>query len=123
MPHPLDTLAALIVWTAILPSLSAQERALTDPSGVEFFEKRIRPLLSEHCYQCHSEAKKRSGLVLENVAGMFRGGERGSAIVPGHPEQSLLVRAIEHNGELHMPPKGKLSAQQIADVSAWVKKG
>jgi cytochrome c553 len=120
-----SAVAGLALFCGILLTLaSAQERAAPgDSAGIEFFERRIRPLLAEHCYQCHNAGKKRSGLVLENLAGMIKGGERGPAVVPGHPEQSLLVRAIEQDGELRMPPKGKLSAQQIADLTAWVKRG
>jgi mono/diheme cytochrome c family protein len=114
-------LSTVVVLTAA--PLPAQERPAADAAGIEFFEKRIRPLLAEHCYQCHNAAKKRSGLVLESVAAMIKGGERGPALVPGDPEQSLIVRAVEQAGELKMPPKGKLSVQQIADVAAWVKKG
>src|SRR5262245_48909888 len=95
--------AAFVLFCGGLLALaSAQERGAADSAGVEFFERRIRPVLAEHCYQCHSAAKKRSGLVLENLSGMIKGGERGPAVVPGHPEQSLLVRAIEQDGELRM---------------------
>jgi hypothetical protein len=88
------TLSALVLLAIATPGL-AQQRA-ADAAGIEFFEKRIRPLLVENCYGCHASAKKRSGLALDSVTGMVKGGERGPAIVPGHPEKSLLVNAVHH---------------------------
>jgi mono/diheme cytochrome c family protein len=94
--------------------------------GIEFFERRIRPLLVEHCYECHSAgAKEIEGeLLVDSRAGLRRGGYSGSAVMPGDPEQSLLVKAIRYNNpDLQMPPAAKLSAEQIADIEAWVKRG
>src|SRR4051794_20525240 len=78
--------------------------------GVEFFEKKIRPVLVEHCYKCHSGAagKQKGGLVLDSRAGLRKGGETGPAVVPGKPAESLLVKAVCYTEEsLRMPPKGK----------------
>ncbi len=94
--------------------------------GVEFFEKKVRPLLVQHCYSCHSaDAKKvRGGLLLDSRPGLLKGGDSGPAVVPGAPRQSLLVRAVRHADEsLKMPPKGKLSAREIGDLETWVKMG
>ncbi len=93
----------------------------------DFFEKKIRPLLVENCYQCHSaEAEKLKGaLFLDSKAGILKGGESGAAIVPGDVEKSLLIKAIRYTDkDLQMPPKDKkLSAAQIADMETWVKMG
>src|SRR5437868_14592401 len=78
-----------------------------DPAGVEFFEKRVRPLLVRHCYECHSsEAKKvKGGLLLDSRAAVLKGGRSGPVLVPGKPDQSLLIKAVRyHDEDLRMPP-------------------
>src|SRR5580698_10340645 len=94
----------------------------------DLFEAKIRPLLAEHCYDCHSaEKKQKAGLVLDSRAGWEKGGDSGSPIVPGKPEDSLLVKAIHWaDKDLRMPPEkagGKLSDGQIADLEKWIKGG
>ena len=84
------------------------EAALPDSDGIEFFESKIRPVLASKCFACHSQnaaqAKKLKGkLLLDSKAGVLAGGESGPAIVPGQPEQSLLIEAIRHQS-LEMPP-------------------
>jgi mono/diheme cytochrome c family protein len=96
--------------------------------GIAFFEQKIRPVLVEHCYSCHSaEAKKLKGnLYLDSKAGWEQGGDSGEpAIIPGQPEQSLFIRTIQHLEEdMEMPPKKpKLPDAVIADLVAWVKMG
>lgn len=91
-----------------------------------FFERRIRPLLVENCYECHStDAKEiKGGLLLDSRAGVIKGGNTGPAVVPGLPDASLIIRAVRHTDpELSMPPKKKLSPQQIADLVEWVRMG
>jgi mono/diheme cytochrome c family protein len=98
-----------------------------DDGGVEFFEKKVRPVLVDHCYSCHSaEADKvKGGLLLDTHAAMLKGGDSGASLVPGDPDKSLIIKAVRYTDEnLQMPPKNKkLSAQQIADLEAWVKMG
>jgi len=95
--------------------------------SIEFFEKKIRPLLVEHCYKCHSaeSEKVKGGLRLDTRAGLLKGGDTGPAIVPGDPEKSLLIKAVRYTDkDLQMPPKDKkLPDAQIADLVAWVKMG
>ncbi len=92
-----------------------------------FFEGKIRPLLSASCYKCHSveSGKNRGGLVLDTKDGWVKGGDTGTAIVPGDPDKSLLIKAISYKDpDVQMPPKGeKLTDQQIADLTTWVKMG
>jgi hypothetical protein len=93
---------------------------------LEFFENRVRPVLVDRCYSCHStQAEKvKGGLLLDSREAVLKGGDSGPAIVPGDPERSLLVKAIRHTDDLQMPPKAeKLSEQQISDLVAWVKMG
>jgi len=94
---------------------------------LEFFENKIRPILSDNCYKCHShEAPKlKGGLSVEFRDLLLKGGENGPAIVPGDPEKSLLIKAVRYtDADLQMPPKNKkLSDQQIGDLETWVKMG
>jgi hypothetical protein len=92
--------------------------------GVEFFEKRIRPLLVNNCFECHSKGKKRSGgLLLDSRVSILKGGDTGPAIEPGHPERSLLITAVGYMETPRMPPRSKLTDGQIADLITWVKMG
>jgi len=97
------------------------------PAETQFFENKIRPILSDKCYKCHStQAEKvRGSLLLDSKEGVLKGGETGPAIVPGNPEKSLLIKAVRYTDpDLQMPPKGnKLADDQIADLVSWVKMG
>jgi hypothetical protein len=115
---------------AALLAFSARSAVRGDSSPLDFFESRVRPVLVEHCYKCHStEAEKVKGeLYLDTRDGVLKGGVSGPAIVPGDPDKSLLIKAVRYtDAELQMPPqKGggeKLSPEQIADLEAWVKMG
>ena len=115
-----------ILIAAATPAFAAATGDL--PKGhLEFFENKIRPILKENCYKCHSleAGKAKGGLTLDTRDGWEKGGENGSAMEPGAPDKSLIVKAISYEDpDLQMPPKGeKLSPQQIADMTAWVKMG
>ncbi len=102
--------------------------AADDPTSLAFFEQKIRPVLVEQCYECHStQAKKlKSGLYLDSKAGWQKGGESGKPIIiPGQPDQGLLLRSIRHlEPDLEMPPKKpKLPDAVVADFAAWIKAG
>src|SRR5688572_13169181 len=111
-----------------LPFLGAFARG---EEPVDFFEKRIRPLFAEHCSECHSAGAKKvkGGLRLDSRDGVIKGGENGAAIVPGKPDESLLITAVRyHDKDLRMPPPKddvprKLSAAQIQDLEEWVRIG
>jgi hypothetical protein len=98
------------------------------PEQLEFFEKKIRPVLVEHCYDCHSEEKGKSKgeLTLDSRDGIRAGGDRGPAVVPGKPDESILINAIRQVGQLRMPPDsrgGMLPDEVIGDFEKWVKDG
>jgi hypothetical protein len=106
-----------------LLSLSATVRAGDD---LDFFEKRIRPVLVQRCEKCHGPDKQKGGLRLDSKAGWIRGGDRGPAIIPGKPDESPLVRAVRHtDDDLAMPPHpaAKLSDGELTDLTDWVRRG
>jgi hypothetical protein len=95
-----------------------------EPGGVEFFEKRVRPVLVERCYECHGEKKQKGGLRLDSAAAVRAGGDSGAVLVPGQPEKSLLIKVISWSDpDLQMPPKNKLPDAEIAVLTEWVKMG
>ena len=93
-------------------------------TDVDFFEKKIHPVLVEHCYRCHSSTAKklRGELLLDSRWGWQQGGESGAVIVPGEPEKSRLISALRYE-KLEMPPKAKLPASVIADFARWIEMG
>ena len=112
---------ALFCWV-----LSLTRAAAADDGGLEFFEKRIRPVLVERCFKCHSSeaAKAKGGLRLDRKASVVEGGDSGTAFVPGKPDESLLIKAIQWTGVVsEMPPDSKLPDQVIADFREWVRLG
>ncbi|TWU20675.1 Planctomycete cytochrome C [Novipirellula galeiformis] len=90
----------------------------------DFFESQIRPLLITHCIECHGAKKQESGLRLDSREGWLHGGDSGAAIVPGDPESSLLIKAVNGSDDAaQMPPDGKLTPDEIAHLVTWVKQG
>ena len=98
-----------------------------DAKGIAFFESKIRPVLVEHCYQCHSvkAGKSDGGLLLDSREAIRAGGDRGPAVVPGDPKASLLLTAVSHaDPDLKMPPKKeRLPDAVIADLKTWIQTG
>ena len=127
--HGAANLSGIELWSgdgAIPTTAGALFVTTLTPEHTEFFERKVRPVLVEHCYECHSAGAKKikGGLVLDSRAGVIKGGDTGAAITPGDPEASLLIQAIRHtDADLAMPPKKKLSPLAIADLEAWVKMG
>jgi hypothetical protein len=129
-----------IRWTILITAMflgvicprlgSADEETSPTESGeftdeqIEYFEKKVRPLLSQHCYECHSEKSKalKGELRLDGRQLALQGGESGAAFVAGKPEESLLVEAVRWK-TLEMPPKGKLKDTEIATFEKWVEMG
>jgi hypothetical protein len=115
--------------TAMLHAADAPAEVKMDPAGLEFFEKNVRPILTERCYECHSKEKgvSKGGLIMDSRSGMLAGGDQGAAVVPGDLKKSLLIVAVHQTDpELSMPPRkkgAKLSDAQIATLEQWVKMG
>ncbi|MGV3720523.1 MAG: DUF1549 domain-containing protein, partial [Actinomycetota bacterium] len=90
--------------------------------ATELFEKEIRPLLLAECGACHGPNRQEGGLRLDERAGAIKGGSRGSSLSPGHPERSLLLHAIRHEG-IKMPPGKRLPEAKIALLESWIRSG
>ncbi len=100
-----------------------QENLLRHGNFQEDFEKHIRPLLAEHCLKCHGPTKQSGGLRLDSRDSLLKGGATGPAVVSGKPDESLLLKAVAHKGDLRMPPKGKLKDEEVAKLRDWVRHG
>ena len=118
-------IARLVFCTFTALQLLKVSAKADEAKNMEFFEKKVRPLLLEHCSKCHSsqEKKTKGGLDLDTRESTLQGGDTKAAIVPGKPTESLLIQSIGYNSDIKMPPKGKLSEQAIADLTEWVKMG
>ena len=118
------TLSAVALFALMLRPLPAEDavKKPVDAAGIEFFEKKIRPVLLQHCYECHSAKSKnvKGGLLLDSREAAQKGGDSGAAVVPKNVAESLLISALRHDG-FEMPPKGKLPDSVIADFVKWVE--
>ncbi len=114
-----------VCMLTMMTAFGEEDASAVTAEGRQFFESKIRPVLAEFCYQCHSsEEKIRGGLVLNTREGMRHGGDSGSAVVPGELESSLLWKAVTwSDSELEMPPKQKLPANAIEDIRRWILMG
>ena len=127
--HGAANLSGLEVWSgdgAIPGTKSAEFVSAPTPEQIAFFESKIRPVLAERCYECHSAKaeKVKGGLLLDSRAGVVKGGDTGPAITPGDLDASLLIAAVRHTDkDLAMPPKKMLPPEQIAAFEEWVKMG
>ncbi|APW59272.1 PSD1 and planctomycete cytochrome C domain-containing protein [Paludisphaera borealis] len=125
MPHaPAPTRPAWVL--AMLGGLLASANAADEPASTAFFETKIRPVLVEHCAKCHGAAiaAPKGGLRVDTRDDVRRGGDSGPGVVPGKPDESLLLQAIERTGDVApMPPKTKLPAAVVADFRAWIAHG
>ncbi len=122
---------SLIPFVAVVAALSvafcftAASHA-DDAAAIEFFEAKVRPLLVEHCYECHSDeaGEASGGLRLDTAGSTRRGGQRGPAVVPGDVGNSLLLKAVSYtDSHMEMPPTGKLSDEQIEIFKQWIQSG
>ncbi len=118
-------LASLLLGLFGLAVCAVADTPSSNAEDFEFFERKIRPLLSQHCYSCHSSHAKtvRGGLRLDTAAAFNLGGDSGPLLVRGKPEESLLIKSVRHTDDVQMPPTGKLAESEIAKLTAWVKQG
>ncbi|BCX46928.1 cytochrome c [Haloferula helveola] len=116
---------SILLASACLSSLGIAS-AQPSPEDLAFFENKIRPVLASACYECHSvDAKKlKADLFLDSRASILKGGDSGPSIVVGKPDESLLIETIRYtNVDLQMPPKTRLTDEQVADFEKWVEMG
>ena len=124
---------ALLLGAAIPAPPPASAPSGGEPAGdpaantAAFYTARVQPIFQANCYRCHGGLNHRGGLQMDTQAGLKHGGHDGAVLVPGHPEQSLLVKLIRHEGPANdpmpMPPRGKISDADISTVEQWVRAG
>ncbi|MDB4863822.1 hypothetical protein OAI33_11070 [Pirellulaceae bacterium] len=111
-------LTLLTVVVSTVPIVTAAD------TNTDFFENRIRPVLAQHCYNCHSQRAKtlQGGLFVDSLDGLFKGGDSGPAIIKGNADESPLISALRHD-TFKMPPKGRLADKVIDDFRKWINTG
>ncbi len=116
-------MVSVTVWLVCVATRIVAADAIS-PEQEKFFEEKVRPVLANRCYECHGPKKQESGLRLDFRDGVLKGGDSGTpAAVPGKPDESLLVAAVRGTGDYEMPPKGKLSPEEIDVLAKWVEMG
>ncbi|HEV2577596.1 MAG TPA: c-type cytochrome domain-containing protein [Acidobacteriaceae bacterium] len=136
MFRPIASHRSIVVALAVTAAagsalLARSSKAVGNSSPVEatpeYYTEHVQPILQANCYRCHAGLNHRGGLHLDTREGLMHGGKDGSVIVPGHPEQSLLVTLIRHEGPANdpkpMPPKSKLTDADIATITEWIRAG
>lgn len=119
--------ASFLLFAAMIVSVSGasgDETTEFSDEDLTFFEKRVRPILVERCFECHSgeSQKTKGGLRLDRRDEILRGGDSGPAVLPGKSDDSLLIRVLRHDGDIQMPPNGKIPDHEIAILVEWVQK-
>jgi len=108
--------AILGLLLVVIPALAQQE-------DIRYFDERVVPILEKRCLPCHNEELKNANISFLDRDSLLSGGTLGPALIPGRPDQSLLIAALRHEGELQMPPGPKLSSKEIAVLTEWIKRG
>lgn len=120
-PLPEEEIDVLRTWVA---EGAHDDTPSFSPEDIAFFEREIRPILFESCFKCHAGDEAESGLQLSSRHGILIGGDRGPAAIPGAPEQSLLLAAVRHEGDLKMPKGGdRLTESQTIALQEWIRRG
>ena len=115
-------IAAFSGWA--LASATAEEAAAPASADAErFFEAEVRPMLVARCFACHGPEKQEAGLRLDSRAAVLKGSDSEPVVVPGEPERSPLILAVRYDGDVQMPPSGKLEDKELALLTAWIKMG
>ncbi len=122
----MKVLLLILSIPALLSAGGVHAQGASSPSeATEFFESKVRPLLAEHCYECHSALKNtKGGLALDTRQGWEKGGDSGAALIPGDPAHSLVLKAVRYeDASLEMPPKKRLSPEHVAVLEQWIQMG
>lgn len=118
------TLAFALAICGAFPQHAKSEE--DEAAKIDFFRKKVAPVLKEHCYECHSQKadEVKGDLLLDSQAALAKGGANGPAVVPGDVEASFLIRAIRYTeDDYKMPPRGKLDDDVVRDLEKWIKEG
>jgi hypothetical protein len=111
-------------WFCWLAALAAPAFPANRPSPAErFFDKRVAPVLTKRCLGCHNQQLNNGGISFLDRDSLLKGGSLGPAIVPGRPEQSVMVDVLRHDGQIQMPPGPKLPSKEIAILTDWIRRG
>jgi Planctomycete cytochrome C len=112
---------ALLCWVAVACVALAQKPG--KDGGGRYFDTRVAPILSKRCLGCHNNDLNDGGISFQDRDTLLKGGGRGPAVVPGKPEESVLIQAVRQDGDLKMPPGGKLSKRDAAVLREWIRRG
>lgn len=110
----------LVVMLALTAAVLASDAPKAD---ARFFDKRVAPILTKRCLGCHNIDLKAGNISFEDRESLLKSGARGAAIVPGRPQESVMVQALTHTGDVRMPPGPKLPSKEIAILTEWVRRG
>lgn len=122
MPRYFLPILCSLAWFSQTPGVISADEAAS-PAAIEFFEKQVRPILVEHCFECHGEKKQRGGLRVDSREFLLKGTDNGPALIAGKPDESRIIHAVRHEGDVSMPPKNKLPQASIDILTEWVKQG
>jgi hypothetical protein len=117
---------ALVLASFTAPAADSSRSEAFSKDQIDFYEKQVQPILAENCFKCHShQAEKiKASLVVDSREALLKGGDSGPALIPGNVDKSLLIRAVRQiDDDLKMPPKKRLSEEQIAVLAKWVEMG
>lgn len=116
---------SVLLFVLAIPVLGEEPSTTSfSESDLEFFEKKVRPLLVQHCYECHGPEEQEGSLRLDSRKSLLKGGDTGPAVIPGQPKKSEMIAALRHDPDgYQMPPSGKLPSKEIALLTEWVKRG
>ena len=92
-------------------------------NDARYFDQRVAPILIKRCLGCHNQELNDGGISFLDRETLLKGGSRGPAVVPGQPENSVLIHAVRHDGEFKMPPGAKLPSRDVVTLTEWVKRG
>lgn len=120
---PTRFLIVVCLLSGLSPAIACFADDAPSPAAVEFFEARVRPILVEHCFECHGEKKQRGGLRVDSRDFLLKGTDNGPGVVPGKPDESHVLQAVRYEGEVKMPPKAKLPQESIDILTEWIKQG
>lgn len=121
------SVAAGVCLAAVVSGCRTAPGPPAPPSSPAYYTTQVQPILRDNCYRCHASMNHKGGLRLDSRAAILQGGKSGPVVVAGHPEQSLLVALIRHQGPaahpMPMPPKDKLSDADVATIEKWIRAG